>query len=119
MTKWIMSFIGSGGYFGIVALMFIENVFPPIPSEFIMPLAGFMASKEQFTLFGIIAAGTIGSVLGALQLYYVGKKVGEERLKKFADEHGKWLTLSSEDIEKAKNWFDKHGWRVFAKRSSS
>ena len=104
-----MSIIGSSGYFGIVALMFTENVFPPIPSEFIMPLAGFMATKEQFTLFGIIIAGTLGSVLGALPLYYIGKKFGEERLKKFADEHGKWLTLSRKDIEKSKKWFDKHG----------
>ena len=104
-----MSVIGSSGYFGIVALMFIENVFPPIPSEFIMPLAGFMVTKEQFSLFGIIIAGTIGSVLGALPLYYIGKKFGEERLKEFADDHGKWLTLSRKDIEKSKKWFDKHG----------
>lgn len=94
--------------------MFLENVFPPIPSEFIMPLAGFMVMNEQFSLFGIILAGTIGSLLGALPLYYVGYKFGEERLKDFADEHGKWLTLSCKDIDKSKEWFDKHGaWAVF------
>src|SRR4028119_974242 len=109
MTKWIMSLIGSTGYFGIVFLMFIENVFPPIPSEFIMPLAGFMVTQNKFSLVGIIIAGTLGSVLGALPLYYLGKKLGEERLKKFADRYGKWLTLSREDIDKSKNWFEKHG----------
>ena len=109
MTKWIMSLIYSAGYFGIVFLMFVENVFPPIPSEFIMPLAGFMVTQNKFSLVGIIIAGTLGSVLGALPLYYLGKKLGEERLKKFADRHGKWLTLSREDIDKSKNWFEKHG----------
>jgi len=104
-----MSLIGSAGYFGIVFLMFIENVFPPIPSEFIMPLAGFMVTQGKFSLVGIIIAGTLGSALGALPLYFLGKKLGEERLKRFADRHGKWLTLSREDIDKAKKWFDKYG----------
>lgn len=101
--------MSSAGYFGIVFLMFVENVFPPIPSEFIMPLAGFMVIEGKFSLVGIIVAGTLGSVLGALPLYYLGKKLGEERLKRFADRHGKWLTLSCEDIDKAQKWFDRHG----------
>jgi membrane protein DedA with SNARE-associated domain len=93
-----MNLIGSMGYFGIVFLMFVENVFPPIPSEFIMPLAGFMVTQNKFSLVGIIIAGTLGSVLGALPLYYLGKK-----------RHGKWLTLSREDIDKSQKWFDRHG----------
>jgi membrane protein DedA with SNARE-associated domain len=109
MTKWIMDLIASAGYFGVVFLMFVENVFPPIPSEFIMPLAGFMAADDKFSLFGVIIAGTIGSVLGALPLYYLGAKLGEERLKKFAERHGRWLTLSPEDIDRADEWFDRHG----------
>ena len=104
-----MNTIASTGYFGIVFLMFIENVFPPIPSEFIMPLAGFMVSQDEFSLVGIIIAGTIGSVLGALPLYYLGAKLGEEKLKKFAERHGRWLTLSPEDIDRADDWFDRHG----------
>jgi membrane protein DedA with SNARE-associated domain len=104
-----MSLINSAGYFGIVFLMFIENVFPPIPSEFIMPLAGFMVTQGKFSLVGIIIAGTLGSVLGALPLYYLGKSLGEEKLKNFADRHGKWLTLSREDVDKAQKWFDKYG----------
>jgi membrane protein DedA with SNARE-associated domain len=109
MTKWIMNLIGSTGYFGIVLLMFVENVFPPIPSEYIMPLAGFMTTDGRFSLGGIIVAGTFGSVLGALPLYYFGRKLGEEKLKKFAARHGRWLTLSPRDIERASNWFDKYG----------
>lgn len=104
-----MNLIASTGYFGIVFLMFIENVFPPIPSEFIMPLAGFMVTQNRFSLVGIIIAGTLGSVLGALPLYFLGKSLGEERLKRFADRHGRWLTLSRDDIENANRWFKKRG----------
>lgn len=104
-----MNLIAAFGYFGIVALMFIENVFPPIPSEFIMPLAGYMVTQDKFSLFGVIVAGTLGSVLGALPLYYIGAKLGEDRLKKIAERHGRWLTLTPEDIERADRWFDRHG----------
>ena len=109
MTKWIMNLIASSGYLGIIFLMFIENVFPPIPSEFIMPLAGFMAGEDKFSLVGVIVAGTLGSVLGALPLYYLGAKLGEDKLKKFASRHGRWLTLTPEDIDRADDWFDRHG----------
>lgn len=109
MGKWVMDLVQSGGYLGIVFLMFIENVFPPIPSELIMPLAGFLASSDKLSLFGVIVAGTIGSVLGSLPLYYLGRKLGEKRLKQFADRHGRWLTLCGRDIERAKRWFDRHG----------
>ncbi len=109
MTKWIMNLIGSTGYFGIVLLMFLENVFPPIPSEYIMPLAGFMVAEGKFSLVGIIIAGTIGAVLGALPLYFFGRYLGKEGLKNFAERHGKWLTLSPDDVERANHWFDKYG----------
>jgi membrane protein DedA with SNARE-associated domain len=109
MADWIIRTIQSTGYFGIVFLMFLENVFPPIPSEFIMPLAGFMASKEEQTLSGVVLAGTIGSVLGALALYYAGYFIGEERLNRLIVKYGRWLTISLEDLERAKRWFEKHG----------
>jgi membrane protein DedA with SNARE-associated domain len=109
MADWIIRTIQSTGYFGIVFLMFLENVFPPIPSEFIMPLAGFMASKEEQTFSGVVLAGTIGSVLGALALYYAGYFIGEQRLNRLIDKYGRWLTISLEDLERAKGWFAKHG----------
>lgn len=112
-----MNVIFSTGYAGIVLLMFVENVFPPIPSELIMPLAGFMATKGQLALAAIIVAGTIGSILGALPLYFFGRSIGERRLKELADRHGRWFTVSCRDIDRAKDWFDRYGaWAVFACR---
>ena len=109
MADWVIRTIESTGYLGIIFLMFLENVFPPIPSEVIMPLAGFMVAEGKQNLIGIIIAGTVGSVLGALPLYYAGFFLGEERLKQFADKHGRWLTVSRDDLERAKKWFNRHG----------
>lgn len=109
MADWVIRTIQSTGYLGIIALMFLENVFPPIPSEVIVPLAGFLASEGELTLMGVVIAGTAGSVLGALPFYYAGFFLGEERLKQFADKHGRWLTVSRKDLERAKRWFDQHG----------
>ncbi len=99
----------SMGYLGIALLMFLENLFPPIPSELIMPLAGFTASKGDMDLTLAIAAGTIGTILGALPWYYAGKILSEERLKHLADKYGKWITVSGADIDKANRWFNRHG----------
>ncbi len=104
-----MGVVSSTGYLGIVVLMFAENVFPPIPSEFIMPLAGYMANRGALQLGAVIAAGTAGAVLGALPLYYLGRRWGEDRAKRFADRHGRWLTVCGADVDKAKRWFDRHG----------
>ena len=109
MAKWVINTIQSTGYFGIVCLMFLENVFPPIPSEVIMPLAGFLVAEGKQNFAGVVIAGMVGSVLGALPLYYAGYLLGEERLKAFADKHGRWLTISRDDLERAKKWFDQHG----------
>lgn len=114
MLKWIMEVISSMGYTGIVLLMFIENVFPPIPSELIMPLAGFLVSKGQFAFSGVVVAGTIGSALGALPFYYLGRTIKEKRLREWTQKYGRWLAISVKDIDRAKNWFDKYGgWTVF------
>ncbi len=104
-----MGLVSATGYLGIVALMFAENVFPPIPSELIIPLAGYMATREELHLAGVVAAGTAGSVLGALPPYWLGRSWGEERVKAFADRHGRWLTASRADLEGARRWFDRHG----------
>jgi membrane protein DedA with SNARE-associated domain len=109
MASWVMQMISATGYVGLVLLMVLENVFPPIPSEVIVPLAGFMATQDRLSLLGVILAGTLGSVLGALPLYYLGRKIGDERLKSFADRHGRWLTLSRQDLDSAQQWFDRRG----------
>lgn len=109
MFEWIQNLMTSMSYFGVVFLMFLENVFPPIPSELVMPLAGYLAGQKKLSLVGAIASGTFGSVLGSLPLYYVGKTLGEERIKDWAEKHGAWLAVSRDDIEKSKVWMDKHG----------
>jgi membrane protein DedA with SNARE-associated domain len=104
-----MNLIGTAGYAGVVLLMAIESLFPPIPSEVIMPLAGYMATRGEFSLFWVVVAGTVGAVLGAMPLYYAGARLGEERLKEFTDSHGRWLTVSRRDVDRASRWFDRHG----------
>ncbi|MGY2895233.1 DedA family protein [Deinococcus sp. UYEF24] len=109
MAEWTLDLMNTLGYLGIVLLMVLENLFPPLPSELILPAAGFAAARGDLNLVGVILAGALGSVLGTLPLYYIGRAVGEERLVKWADKYGKWLTLSGKDLRKADDWFDRHG----------
>ena len=109
MVEWITSTMDSLGYWGIGLLMFLENLFPPIPSELIMPLAGFTVSQGKLEFAPVVFAGVFGTVIGALPWYYAGKILGEQRLKSLADRYGKWLTVSSKDITRATGWFDNHG----------
>lgn len=108
MFDWIIELLEQTGYLGIAFLMFLENLFPPIPSELIMPSAGFQASQGNLHIVGVVAAGTAGSLLGALFWYWVGRLAGEDRLKGWARRHGRWLTLTPKDIDKADDWFDRH-----------
>ncbi|WP_188946328.1 DedA family protein, partial [Polymorphobacter multimanifer] len=104
----ILEFLGEAGYLGIALLMFLENVFPPIPSELIVPSAGYSAGQGRLNLAGVIAAATLGSVTGALFWYFVGKWIGDDRLKAWAARHGRWLTLRPRDVERVDRWFDAH-----------
>lgn len=107
MLDWITNTISSFGYIGIALLMLLENIFPPLPSEVIMPLAGFTVQQGKLTLPLVVLAGTVGSILGALPWYYASQLVGEKRLRQWVDRHGKWLTLSGLDIDKSKQWYRK------------
>ncbi len=109
MAELITNTMNSLGYLGIGLLMFLENIFPPIPSELIMPLAGFTVAQGKLSLGLVILAGVLGTVLGALPWYYAGKFLGEQRLKRWADRYGRWLSISSKDIDRAKRWFDRQG----------
>lgn len=97
------------GYWGLALMTFLENVFPPIPSEVIMPLGGSLAAQGQLNIFGVILAGVVGSVAGALVLYYVGRLLEEERLVRWVDRHGKWVLVTKSDVRSAFEWFDDHG----------
>ena len=109
MFDWITQTVSDGGYAGIILLMLAENVFPPIPSELIMPLAGFVAAQGQLDPVLVVLAGTFGSVLGAVPWYYAGLWLGEKRVCAFAARHGRWLTLDEKDLGKAIRWFERHG----------
>lgn len=112
MTDWIISIMEQLGYFGIALLMFLDNVFPPIPSEVIMPSAGFAASKGQLLLSGVIIAGSIGSLVATALLYWVGRKIPNQSIFNWVDRYGKYLFIKSEDVKKALDWFEKYGHRV-------
>ena len=109
MIDFIENIINTVGYAGIVIMMCLENIFPPIPSEIIMPAAGFATRQGKLTLPGVILAGTIGAEIGALVMYTIGNRVGEEKAKEWADRHGRWLGVSAKDIEKGNRWLDKYG----------
>lgn len=97
------------GATGIALLMFLENVFPPIPSELIMPLAGYRATQGDMSIVTVIIAGSIGSLLGILPWYLAGRLLGERRVKAFAARHGRWLTLTPADVDAAERWFREKG----------
>jgi len=119
MQDFIFDAIAWGGYWGILLLMAIENVFPPIPSEVIMGIGGVLVARGTMEFWPLILAGTIGSTAGNYVWYWVGDKWGYRRLAEFTERHGRWLTLSYDDIEKAAKFFRGHGqWVVFALRCS-
>lgn len=98
------------GYLGILLLILIENIFPPIPSEVILLFGGFMTTKTKLSIIGVIIASTIGSVLGAIILYFIGKILNKERLIKIVSSKvGRVLRLNEKDILKADNWFAEKG----------
>jgi membrane protein DedA with SNARE-associated domain len=109
MLESITNAINSLGYVGIALLMVLENIIPPIPSELIMPLAGFTVTQGKMNFFLVVIAGTLGSVIGATPWYFLGKSWGLERTKTIADRYGKWLTISGKDVQKAKVWFEQKG----------
>ncbi|MEB3356467.1 MAG: DedA family protein [Synechococcales bacterium] len=109
MLNWITSTIASLGYVGIALLMMLENVIPPIPSEVIMPLAGFTVTQQTLQFGYVVLAGTIGSVLGALPWYVVGRSLGENRLIALVENYGKWIQLKPNDVIRARQWFNRYG----------
>lgn len=110
MQAAIISIMNKFGYFGVFFLIAIENIFPPIPSEVILLFGGFMTTYSKINIIGVIIASTLGSLVGALILYYIGKILNKERLKKIVKgKIGKTLRLKEKDIDKADEWFDTKG----------
>jgi membrane protein DedA with SNARE-associated domain len=114
MESWITEFMEKFGYMGILLLIALENLFPPIPSEVILTFGGFMTTYTSMTPLGVIVVATLGSLIGAIILFYIGRLLGVERLEKIVDRWGRLLRVKKEDIRKADAWFDKYGyWAVF------
>lgn len=107
--NWITGVIERLGYAGVAALTFLENLFPPIPSELVIPLAGFVAAQGGLQIGLVIATATVGSLAGATVWYAIGRRIGERRLRAWVERHGKWLTLSAKDVDRAQFWFQRHG----------
>jgi membrane protein DedA with SNARE-associated domain len=110
MQEWIISIMNQFGYIAVALLIAIENIFPPIPSEVILTFGGFMTTMSKVTVWGIIVSATIGSVIGAIVLYSLGRWLNPQRLGRLIDSKvGKILRLKKDDFKKAEHWFERHG----------
>jgi membrane protein DedA with SNARE-associated domain len=109
MTDWIGNFIDSWGYLAVAVLMFVETVFPPIPSEVIMPLAGIHAAQQGASLPAVILAGTIGAMAGNLLWFAIAWKLGLDRFEQFLVRYGRILTLDQAELDRGRRLFETHG----------
>jgi membrane protein DedA with SNARE-associated domain len=109
MAAWVISLMSSLGYWGIGLLMFLENLFPPIPSELIMPLAGFTVAQGKMNFGVAVLAGTIGTMAGTYAWYYLGRLVNYQRLQIWMERYGKWIRVTAQDLDRVNDWFNKYG----------
>lgn len=110
MQEWLIEFMNQYGYLGIALLIAVENIFPPIPSEVILTFGGFLTTYTAMNPWLVALAATVGSVVGALALYGIGRIVDEARLERWlSGKVGRILRIKAEDIQKAQGWFDRKG----------
>jgi len=109
MEDWIIRLVDWAGYWGVAALMLLETVFPPVPSEVIMTVAGVSAARGTMTLECTILAGTAGAMLGNWFWYWLAIKFGEARMHVFIDKYSRWLTLDWDEVERGERLFAKYG----------
>lgn len=112
MSDWIIRLIDQTGYLGIAFLMFLETMFPPIPSEVIMPVAGLSAARGNLHIAGVIASGTAGAMLGNYFWYLAARVIGIDRFRPMIERWGRFLTLDWKEIEKAERLFGSQGWAI-------
>ena len=108
LATWVQDVIEQLGYLGVALLVVLENIFPPIPSEIVLPFAGFVAQQGSESVVLMILAATVGSVIGALIMYWIAAVIGDERLHAFTRRFGKWVQIREADLTRAEEWFDRH-----------
>ncbi|MBS4203357.1 DedA family protein [Lederbergia citrea] len=114
MENWITGMMEEFGYLGILFLIALENVFPPIPSEVILIFGGFMTTNTNLSIMGVVWFATLGSVIGAVILYGIGHLIDMNKIEKIIERWGHIFRLTKEDINKTEQWFSKYGvWTVF------
>ncbi|HUV16426.1 MAG TPA: DedA family protein [Pelolinea sp.] len=114
---WVENIISTMGYPGLYLVMFLENVFPPIPSEVVLPLAGSLTLTGRFSIGLITLIGMLGSLTGAFAFYGLGKWLGEPNVRKLVGKFGKYALLSTDDLDRSLEWFDKYDdWVIFFSR---
>jgi membrane protein DedA with SNARE-associated domain len=109
MSDWIVRLIEQSGYLGVAFLMFLETVFPPIPSEIIMSVAGVAAGQGKLNYWLVVASGTTGAMLGNILWYLAARALGIQRLEPLIRRWGRWITMSWAEVQRAQRWFDEHG----------
>jgi membrane protein DedA with SNARE-associated domain len=109
MDDWIIHLVDATGYWGVAFLMLLETVFPPIPSEVIMTVAGVSAARGNMNFAGVVASGTAGAMVGNWLWFWLAMKVGEMRLRRFVEKYGRWLTLDWQEVERGDALFRRHG----------
>ncbi len=107
--SWIESLIAAIGYPGIVLAMALENIFPPIPSEMVLPFAGALSAKGELNFWWAIAAGTLGSLIGAIVLYAIGYIAREAGVRRLVESYGKYVFISERDLDRSVEWFERYG----------
>lgn len=105
IASWVQDVIEQLGAPGVALLVVLENLFPPIPSEIVLPFAGFAAQRGTGSVIAMIVAATIGSVLGSLALYALAAWFGQERVRWFVLRFGRWFTIREVDLNRAEHWF--------------
>ena len=107
LAQWVQDVIESLGYLGVALLVIAENLFPPIPSEIVLPFAGFVARRGDGSVVVMVLASTVGSVVGALVLYAIAAAIGPERIHAFVVRFGRWFGVKESDMVRAEQWFDR------------
>ena len=109
MGDWVVRLIEQSGYLGVGFLMFLETIFPPIPSEVIMPVAGIAAANGRLSFPLVVASGTAGAMLGNVVWYLAARALGISRLEPIIRRYGRWVTMTWDEVERAQKWFAEHG----------